>query len=73
MRRDVNEDWTVEGSVEARDVTDPTRADKSGQRTDVGARVTRHYGPNTDVWVFGQGTVQKSGGLSNENRMGAGF
>ena len=69
----MNADWTVEGSVEARDVTDPTRADKSGQRTDVGARVTRHYGPNTDVWMFGQGTVQKSGGLSNENRMGAGF
>jgi hypothetical protein len=48
---------------------DPT---KSGRRTDLAARVT--YAPNEDFSVYGflQGTVDHSGGISRNNRIGVG-
>ena len=48
-------------------------ADETGTRTDIGVRLS--YAPNDDltVYAFGQGTVETTGGLDENNRFGLGF
>ncbi len=51
------------------EIGDPT---ETGTRTDIGARLTYTPNPDLSVYVFGQATVAKSGGLPNNNRIGVG-
>lgn len=43
-----------------------------GSRTDLGARLTYSPDDDTSVYVFGQGTVQRSGNLRRNDRIGVG-
>ena len=45
---------------------------ENGARTDVAARLTWDAFEDARVWVFGQTTVQRSGDLARDNRIGAG-
>jgi hypothetical protein len=44
----------------------------SGQRTDLGARATYALEENRQAYVYGQGTVDRSGTRHNNNRVGVG-
>ncbi|WP_044007038.1 hypothetical protein [Jannaschia sp. CCS1] len=44
---------------------------ETGQRTDVGARLTYSYGEDRDVYIFGQATVAHEG-LERNDRLGVG-
>ncbi|WP_420860402.1 hypothetical protein [Algirhabdus cladophorae] len=58
--------------LEHLDKTTPNDADNTGSRTDIAARVT--FTENADLawYVFGQATLSSSGGLKDNNRLGAG-
>jgi len=58
--------------LEHLDKTTPGNADETGSRTDIAARVT--FTENADLawYVFGQATLNRSGGLEENNRVGAG-
>ena len=69
----LNPMWAVEGGLRYLDqvrVGDPTR---TGERTDAAVKLT--YTPSDDlsIYAFGQGTLDNSGGLSDNNRIGIGF
>ncbi len=44
-----------------------------GERTDVGARITRRYDEKNKVWVFGQATVSRDKTRESNDRIGVGF
>ncbi|MEQ6204474.1 hypothetical protein ABMC88_15650, partial [Sulfitobacter sp. HNIBRBA2951] len=48
-------------------------ADENGRRTDVGVRATFTESDDFAWYLFGQGTVDRSGGLERNNRIGAGL
>lgn len=45
----------------------------TGERTDVGARITRYYDEHNKVWLFGQATVSKDASRERNDRIGVGF
>ncbi|MEM6695044.1 MAG: outer membrane beta-barrel protein [Pseudomonadota bacterium] len=67
-----NEMWLLEAGVEYLDQTTLGEPTETGERTDIGLRLT--YSPNDDLslYAFGQATVSKSGGLPDNNRGGVG-
>jgi hypothetical protein len=50
-------------------VADP---DKTGRRTDLGFRLARDLGADQEVYLFGQGTVDREGTIAKNNRLGLG-
>lgn len=44
-----------------------------GERTDVGARITRIFDEENKIWVFGQATVSKDKTRERNDRVGVGF
>ena len=63
---------TLEVGLRHLDSEDPADPRDTGRRTDLGVRVTRDLGNDTEIWGFAQGTVSLSGGLERNNRIGAG-
>jgi hypothetical protein len=47
-------------------------ADDTGKRTDLGFRLTRDLGADQSVYIFGQGTVEREGGIRRNDRLGIG-
>lgn len=69
----INDQWGVEVGVAQTDRADPdANADQIGSRTDAGARLTWTRDEDLKAWVFGQTTVSRSGGLSDNDRLGFG-
>ncbi|WP_162561632.1 hypothetical protein [Yoonia vestfoldensis] len=64
--------WTVEAGVQVTDKATPGDPAETGDRTDLGLKLS--YSPSDDlsVYVFGQATVDVGGGLSDNNRLGFG-
>ncbi len=75
MRLDyaINDIWSVETALAHLDKTTVGNPAETGRRTDFGLRV--NYQPNEDlkVYAFGQATVNNSGGLRDNDRLGLGF
>jgi hypothetical protein len=46
--------------------------DNTGRRTDLGFRLARDLGADQEVYVFGQGTVNREGTIRKNNRLGLG-
>lgn len=44
-----------------------------GERTDIGARITRTYDEKNKVWLFGQATVSRDDTRDRNDRVGIGF
>lgn len=63
---------TIAVGVQYLDATTPFSAADTGTRTDVGARLTYALRDDLSVYVFGQTTVERTGGLEDDNRIGAG-
>jgi hypothetical protein len=68
----ISDVWRIEGGVTVLDQFRTGTPAETGRRADVGLRLT--YAPDEDnsVYVFGQGTVRKTGGLPDNNRIGIG-
>ncbi len=68
----LNDIWTVTGAIAFEDRVNPGVADQTGTRTDIAVRLD--YEPNDiyNVYGFVQGTVDTSGGLPDNNRIGVG-
>ncbi len=64
--------WTVRVGASYLDSTDPADAAKTGTRLDAGARVAWHPNDDLTLYSFGQITVQRSGGLPEDHRVGVG-
>jgi hypothetical protein len=70
----LSESWGVAAAVNHSDVAAPAGDPKdNGARTDIGGRVTYYSGDDWKAYLFGQATVQRSGGRSNNHRGGGGF
>jgi uncharacterized protein YfaP (DUF2135 family) len=70
---DLTDQWTAEVGLAHTDRDDPTAdADEIGSRTDLGARLTWTRDDDLSVYVFGQTTVETSGGLTDNDRVGLG-
>ena len=68
----INDVLTAEIGVQSLDKVTPGVATETGRRTDLAVKLT--YTPDEDrtVYVFGQGAVSRSGGLSRNDRFGIG-
>ncbi len=64
--------WSVRVGASYVDKTDPAKPEETGTRLDAGARVDWHPNDDLTVYTFGQVTVQRSGGLDNDHRVGVG-
>ena len=70
---DINAQWRVSGGLAVTDKTTLGDPAETGRRTDFGLRIA--YEPSDDLllFAFGQATVDRSGGLSKNDRLGVGF
>jgi len=62
----------VEVGLQYTDKVTPGDADETGTRTDLGARLSYTQSDNLTLYVFGQATLETTGGLSDNNRFGVG-
>ncbi|MEL7460609.1 MAG: hypothetical protein AAGJ39_06585 [Pseudomonadota bacterium] len=70
---EINPDWQLGLGVEFLDQVVPGDATRTGSRTDGALRLTYRGFDDLEVFAFGQATLARSGGLSDNNRLGAGF
>lgn len=70
---DISSDWIIGVGVAHLDQAVPGVPSRTGRRADVAVRLTYAGLPDAQVYVFGQGMVSRSGGLSRNDRLGAGF
>ena len=68
----LDDHWSVAPGVKYSLHEVPLGAD-NGTRTDVGAKLTYRYDEDRQAYVFGQGTVAKTGNRKTNNRVGVGF
>jgi hypothetical protein len=70
----LSDSLTLEVEVNRTDRRTPgsTLAADNGKRTDLGAKLTWARTQDTSLWVFGQATLERSGGLAKNNRLGVG-
>jgi len=68
----LSEDVTVEVGLRHLDSFQPGDPDDTGRRTDLGVRVTREFSADNAIWAFAQRTVDRSGGLQRNDRVGVG-
>ena len=72
MSYEMSENWTLDmglGYLDQITIGDPT---ETGTRTDLAARLTYAFSEDTKVWVLGQGTLERTGGLDRDDRFGLG-
>lgn len=68
-----DEHWTgAVGVKNSKREGDAFDKDRTGSRTDVGARLTHNWDDNNLAYVFGQTTVSRSGGRQRGDRIGVG-
>lgn len=65
------EDWLIAGGVKHRRTDLPSRG-TDGSRTDVGARITHLFNDTDKAYIFGQMTVDRSGRIERNDRVGIG-
>lgn len=63
---------TLDFGIEHVDKVTPGDADDTGKRTDLAARITFSENDDLEWYVFGQGTVDQSGTLKRNDRLGLG-
>ncbi|KAG1700431.1 hypothetical protein GQR58_005125 [Nymphon striatum] len=65
-------DWSLTVGAKHTDLQNPGTVNENGRRTDVGAQVT--YQPDDDhkYYIFGQATVDRSGDIERNDRIGIG-
>jgi hypothetical protein len=68
----LDEHWSVAPGVKQSLHEVPLGTD-NGNRTDVGAKLTYRYDEDRQAYVFGQGTVARTGNRNSNNRVGVGF
>jgi hypothetical protein len=68
----LNPALTVALGVSHLDQEQPAGTDDTGRRTDIGIRVTRSFAAEQNVYVFGQSTVNRAGGIRRNDRLGFG-
>lgn len=64
---------SIEAGVQFTDKNTALVPSETGQRTDVGLRLSFAPSAANEYYVFGQATIANQGGLSDNNRYGAGF
>ncbi|MCU0826023.1 MAG: hypothetical protein MUE52_01105 [Tabrizicola sp.] len=71
---DLSDRLVLDVEVNQTDRTNPasTLVEDNGERTDLGAKLTFNRDEDLSTWVFGQATLDRSGGLGKNNRLGAG-
>ncbi|MDU8913911.1 hypothetical protein [Aestuariicoccus sp. MJ-SS9] len=69
----INQQWAAEIAATYTDRDDPSALPEyNGTRTDVGVRLTYSPNDNASYWIFGQHTVDRTGGLPANDRFGIG-
>jgi hypothetical protein len=71
---DINARFALEVEAAQTDRSTPgsTLAEDNGTRTDLGAKLTFARDEDLSLWIFGQATLKKAGGLGKNNRLGFG-
>jgi hypothetical protein len=68
----VSDRVTLDFGIAHEDRIEPGRPQDTGNRTDLGARITVTASEDLEYYVFGQSTVARGGGLRRNDRLGAG-
>ncbi len=69
----IDDAFSVEAALAHLDQFEAGNSLNSGSRTDVALRLNYQHNPDRLYYVYGQGTVDRSGGVAANNRIGAGF
>lgn len=71
--RRINESYSASIGVTNSDASSTTGSyDGVGSRTDIGARLTRHFEDGDTAWIFGQATVDRDPTRDRNDRVGVG-
>lgn len=72
---DISETWEVAIEAAHTDRATPgsTLVEDNGTRTDLGAKLTWARDEDLSLWVFGQATLARAGGLGRNDRLGVGL
>lgn len=73
LSHQLSEKWSVDAALAHLDRMSNSTASANGQRTDLGLRLNYQRTDDQLFYVFGQGTLSRSGQLGRSNRVGAGF
>lgn len=69
---DVTDKVTVELGAQYVDQIDPSATSGNGRRVDVGGKLSYQHDEDTKLYVFGQQTVDRTGTVERNNRIGVG-
>ncbi len=72
IEADIAENWELTAGVTWTRFDDKTKSFSDGDRTDVAAKLKYNVDDDTNVFVFGQATVSRSGNRLANNRIGIG-
>ena len=64
--------WQLAVGAKHFDIKNPGVANSNGRRTDVAARLTHQPDEDRKGWIFGQATVDRSGDIERNDRIGVG-
>jgi len=65
--------WGIAAGLQFTDKKTPGDAEQTGERTDLGVRLTYTASDALELSAFGQATLDRAGGLSDDNRFGVGI
>ncbi|MFD0917595.1 TonB-dependent receptor [Pseudahrensia aquimaris] len=70
---DIDDYWTIGLGIKHTHLGSAIANDQNGDRTDIGARLTYNIDDDQSYFLYGQGTVHRSGNLRRNNRIGVGL
>jgi long-subunit fatty acid transport protein len=68
----INDHWSVDAGLSLLDQVTPGDASETGERTDLILRATYDHSDDLSIYVFGQTTLEHTGGLDTNARYGVG-
>ena len=72
IEAEIAENWSLVAGVTWSRFKEPAKQYYNGDRVDIGGRLTYTVNDDTNVYIFGQATVSKTGDRLNNNRIGVG-
>lgn len=72
LEAQISENWKLASGVTWSRLSNPVKPYSNGDRTDIAAKLTRAIDDDTNLFVFGQTTVTRSGNRLANNRIGVG-
>ena len=72
IESEIAENWLLTAGVSWTRLDQPTKKNSTGDRADIGAKLTYKLNQDTSIYAFAQATVSRSGNREKNDRLGVG-